>query len=272
MPVPTKMASNLAIFTTPLLDGPYPAQARTGSRYARSRSALMTTSKVDPSCRATAGPMPRPRMVAGTRKATTPRLTNTFCLITQRVLRLRPTANGRCDRLSAMSATSAVSRATSDPAAPMAIPTVAVAIAGASFTPSPTMATFVSARSWIMMNINTSEIMFAKQEKMQRQVASLTKIMTAHVVCDLLVRFGLDWNKVTINILTSSTTPHLGGTSAQLLPGDKISVRELMFAMMLPSGNDAAQSLAIYFGNLCLLQEKKQKLTNYSPNVCSKLT
>ena len=27
--------------------------------------------------------------------------------------------------------------------------------------------------------------------------------------------------------------------------------------MMLPSGNDAAQSLAIYFGNLCLLRERK---------------
>lgn len=30
-----------------------------------------------------------------------------------------------------------------------------------------------------------------------------------------------------------------------------------MYAMMLPSGNDAAQSLAIYFGNLALLKESK---------------
>jgi hypothetical protein len=118
-------------------------------------------------------------------------------------------------------------------------------------------APFISARSWCMMNINTCELMFAKQEKQQRQVASLTKVMTAHVVFDLLANYGLDWNKVTIKVLTGSTTPHLGGTSAQLLPGEKISVRELMYAMMLPSGNDAAQSLAIYFGNLCLLQERK---------------
>ena len=118
-------------------------------------------------------------------------------------------------------------------------------------------APFISARSWIMMNIKTSEVMFAKQEKIQRQVASLTKVMTSYVVFDLMSRFGLDWNKVNVNILTSSTTPHLGGTSAQLLAGDKICVRELMYAMMLPSGNDAAQSLAIYFGNLCLLNEKK---------------
>ena len=107
------------------------------------------------------------------------------------------------------------------------------------------------------MNIKTSEVMFAKQEKIQRQVASLTKVMTAYVVFDLMSRFGLEWNKVVVKILTSSTTPHLGGTSAQLLPGDKICVRELMFAMMLPSGNDAAQSLAIYFGNLVLLNEKQ---------------
>lgn len=118
-------------------------------------------------------------------------------------------------------------------------------------------APFISARSWAMMNLNTAEIMFAKQEKIQRQVASLTKVMTAYVVFDLLARHGLDWAKVTINVLTSSTTPLLGGTSAQLLPGDKLCVRELMYAMMLPSGNDAAQSLAIYFGNLCLLHERK---------------
>lgn len=118
-------------------------------------------------------------------------------------------------------------------------------------------APFISARSWVMMNLNTSELMFAKQEKIQRQVASLTKVMTALVVFDLMANFGLDWNKVMVNVLTSSTTPRLGGTSAQLLPGEKLSVHELMFAMMLPSGNDAAQSLAIYFGNLCLLRERK---------------
>ena len=44
-------------------------------------------------------------------------------------------------RLSLISTMSAVSMATSVPAAPMAMPTVAVASAGASFTPSPTMAT-----------------------------------------------------------------------------------------------------------------------------------
>ena len=56
-------------------------------------------------------------------------------------------ANGKWARSSAIRAASAVSRAMSDPVAPMAIPTVALAIAGASLTASPSMATFASARS-----------------------------------------------------------------------------------------------------------------------------
>ena len=72
------------------------------------------------------------------------------------------------------------------------------------------------------------------------------------VVLDLLEKYNLDPTITKVNILESSTTPFLGGTSAELLAGDKISVQELLFGMMLPSGNDAAQSLAIFFGNLML--------------------
>ena len=73
--------------------------------------------------------------------------------------------------------------------------------------------------------------------------------MTACVVLDLLERFKLNPNRVCIDIFESSTTAVLGGTSAELLAGDRLSVSELLYAMMLPSGNDAAQSIAIYFGN-----------------------
>ncbi len=40
------------------------------------------------------------------------------------------------------------------------------------------------------------------------------------------------------------------GTSAELVIGDLISVEELLYGMLLPSGNDAAQCLALYFGVL----------------------
>lgn len=89
------------------------------------------------------------------------------------------------------------------------------------------------------------------------------------MVFELLAEFGLDWNKIDVHILQSSTKPNIGGTSALLLPGDKLSVRELMFAMMLPSGNDAAQSLAIFFGHLTLLHEKKGRAAEKTKGIRS---
>lgn len=50
-------------------------------------------------------------------------------------------------------------------------------------------APFVSARSWIMMNQDTNEVLFAKEEKVQRQVASLTKVVTCSVVFDLIEKY-----------------------------------------------------------------------------------
>ena len=64
-----------------------------------------------------------------------------FCRITLTVRLASPIASGRRSRSSPMSAMSAVSTATAEPAAPIATPISAVARAGASLTPSPTIAT-----------------------------------------------------------------------------------------------------------------------------------
>ena len=76
--------------------------------------------------------------------------------------------------------------------------------------------------------------------------------MTFWCVHQIIEKHGLNADKIMVKVLESSTTPQLGGTSAELLPGEKMSVVELYYGMMLPSGNDAAQSLGIYFGNYLL--------------------
>ena len=43
-------------------------------------------------------------------------------------------------------------------------------------------APYVTARSWVMTSLDTGEILYAKQDKEKRQVASLTKIMTYYCV------------------------------------------------------------------------------------------
>ena len=99
-------------------------------------------------------------------------------------------------------------------------------------------APFVSAQSWIILNKITDETLFGKSEYEPRQVASLTKIMTAYVVLELLGRYHLDLHSCQIKILPSCCS--LEGTSANLIPYDILSVWELLHGMMLPSGNDAA--------------------------------
>jgi serine-type D-Ala-D-Ala carboxypeptidase (penicillin-binding protein 5/6) len=49
-------------------------------------------------------------------------------------------------------------------------------------------------------------------------------------------------------IRITSSAAALNGTTAHLIADDRLTIHELMYAMMLPSGNDAAQSLALYFG------------------------
>lgn len=49
----------------------------------------------------------------------------------------------------------------------------------------------------------------------------------------------------------------IGGTTAELRLGDKLSVCDLIHGMMLPSGNDAAVALAYYFGNLILQSDSR---------------
>ena len=56
-------------------------------------------------------------------------------------------------------------------------------------------------------------------------------------------------------ITISRQAANMKGTSAELKDGDILSVSQLFYGMMLPSGNDAAYALAEFFGEL--IKEKK---------------
>lgn len=48
------------------------------------------------------------------------------------------------------------------------------------------------------------------------------------------------------------------GTTAELIEGDVYTVEQLLYGLMLPSGNDAAQALARWGGNVILAQIEKK--------------
>jgi len=71
-------------------------------------------------------------------------------------------------------------------------------------------------------------------------------MMTLITVIKLVARFGL--NPVKTFITVSKAGSQVTGTTANLRAGDVLSVDQLLYGMMLPSGNDAAYTLAEYFG------------------------
>jgi len=112
----------------------------------------------------------------------------------------------------------------------------------------------VSATSWVVLDRKSRQILFGKLEKERKEIASLTKIMTIYTVRKLSERLGVPLDT---EIVISEDDAAVTGTSAMLVPGDTLTIEELMYGLMLPSGNDAAHCLAFYFGSLLLGKKKK---------------
>ena len=88
-----------------------------------------------------------------------------------------------------------------------------------------------SATAAILMDGDTGEVLYEKNPDRQMLIASTTKLMTALVV---LERGGLG-DMVTV------TRHHMAeGSSMYLKPGDRVTVEELLYGLLLCSGNDAA--------------------------------
>ncbi len=96
----------------------------------------------------------------------------------------------------------------------------------------------VTTKAWAIANGHTGELLFGKADAEKREFASLTKIMTLHVVLNYAESHHLDLKALQLTV--SSSAARINGTSARLRAEDVLSCYDLLFAMMLPSGNDVA--------------------------------
>ncbi|MFB7290432.1 D-alanyl-D-alanine carboxypeptidase family protein [Actinacidiphila glaucinigra] len=104
----------------------------------------------------------------------------------------------------------------------------------------------ITAKGGFVMNNGTGKTLFSKAADTRRSTGSTTKIMTARVV---LSQSNLNLDaKVTIQKAYSDYIVSKGASSARLIVGDKVTVRQLLYGLMLPSGCDAAYALADKFG------------------------
>ncbi len=108
----------------------------------------------------------------------------------------------------------------------------------------------LSAKAWAIYDSNTDQLLCGHLERERREIASLTKIMTAYTAICTIVR--LDMNVLDSKVETSFDASMMAGTTADLAEGDVLSVWDMLHAMLLPSGNDAAYALAEYFGLLLM--------------------
>ncbi|WP_299529815.1 D-alanyl-D-alanine carboxypeptidase family protein [uncultured Streptomyces sp.] len=105
----------------------------------------------------------------------------------------------------------------------------------------------IAAKGGFVMNNGTAKSLYAKAADTRRATGSTTKIMTAKVVLEQK-NLNLD-SKVTIQKAYSDYIVAKGASSARLIVGDKVTVRQLLYGLMLPSGCDAAYALADKFGS-----------------------
>ncbi|MFE9722185.1 D-alanyl-D-alanine carboxypeptidase family protein [Streptomyces sp. NPDC005794] len=115
--------------------------------------------------------------------------------------------------------------------------------AQAAAPPTPT----ITAKGGFVMNSGTAKTLYGKTADTRRPTGSTTKIMTAKVVL-AQKNLNLD-SKVTIQKAYSDYIVNNTASSARLIVGDKVTVRQLLYGLMLPSGCDAAYALADKFGS-----------------------
>ena len=113
--------------------------------------------------------------------------------------------------------------------------TVAALLAAVLFLPVNVRA--ISAQKAVLQDGATGRILFAKNVDEQSLIASTTKIMTALIVCEQC------------NVLDRMRIPKeavgIEGSSMYLQEGEVLTIQELLYGLMLHSGNDAAVALAI---------------------------
>ncbi|GCD44611.1 D-alanyl-D-alanine carboxypeptidase family protein [Streptomyces paromomycinus] len=114
-------------------------------------------------------------------------------------------------------------------------------------TPRPTQtAPVIAAKGATLVDGATGTSLFAKEADTARPIASTAKIMAASVVLDTK---GVDLERrVPVKQEYRDFVTQHGSSTADLQTGDKLTVRQLLYAALLPSGADAAYALADTFG------------------------
>lgn len=115
----------------------------------------------------------------------------------------------------------------------------------------------VSAQAAILMDTESGRILFEKNSDQQLRIASITKIMTAII--------AIENGDLADKVETSRNAYRVEGSSIYLKLGEKLTLENMLYGLMLRSGNDAAVAIAEHIGGsvegfVQLMNQKAQEL------------
>ncbi len=122
-----------------------------------------------------------------------------------------------------------------------------------NLTPKENINLGLSAKAYAVMDRDTKELLLGSNITEQKQIASLTKVMTATV--------ALEKEKLDHEIVVSKSASEIGEATMGLSAGERYSLEELLFGLLIVSGNDAAETIAqsVGRGRFWFIEEMNKK-------------
>ncbi|WP_394237374.1 D-alanyl-D-alanine carboxypeptidase family protein [Niallia oryzisoli] len=115
----------------------------------------------------------------------------------------------------------------------------------------------INADAYIVIDSKTGEIILEKNKNKRHYPASITKIVTAIIAIE-----ERELNEI---VTISQHAQNTEGSSLSLIAGDKISLKDLLYGIMLHSGNDGAVAIAEHISNN--ETEFSQKMTFFAKSI-----
>lgn len=117
-------------------------------------------------------------------------------------------------------------------------------------------------RSAVLMEVETGQILYTKNEDITLPPASVTKVMTMLVIMDAIEKGHASWDDV---VTTSEKAHNMTGSQVFLAIGEKASLRDMFEAIAVYSANDCAVALAEHIAGseeifVNLMNEKAREL------------
>ena len=105
---------------------------------------------------------------------------------------------------------------------------------------------FVTCKAWAIGEAKSGKLLWGSRAEDSLHMASTTKIMTGYLVAEYAAQYP---EVLEETVVFSSRADNTVGSSSGVRAGEEIQVGELLYGLLLPSGNDASVALAEHFGS-----------------------